>query len=58
MHPYEFARHPELTNKTLHERLFLRRTGGYMFEILQRLVHTYQGRICSAAEYVTSRFKG
>ena len=58
MHPYEFGKAPKLDRMTLYEKFFLRRTGGYMFGTLHRLLRTYEGGICTAAEYVSSHFKG
>ncbi|MBN1893437.1 polysaccharide deacetylase family protein [bacterium] len=57
-HPYEFGGTPLLNRMTLYERFFLRRTGRYMFGTLQRIIRSYGGRICTAAGYVSSHFKG
>lgn len=56
MHPYEFNEAPKLQNMSLRQRVFFRRTGAFMENILQRLLNKYRGRIVSAEYYVLKCF--
>jgi peptidoglycan/xylan/chitin deacetylase (PgdA/CDA1 family) len=58
-HPYEFTQPPRLTPYRLKERIFMRRTGEYMFGILERFLSQYQGRIMSIRDYAqTNQWPG
>lgn len=56
MHPYEFNPPPKLKSMSLQSRVFMRRTGPYMREVLDRLLRTYAGRIVTAEYYASHCF--
>jgi hypothetical protein len=56
MHPYEFNSAPRLKNMSLQTRVFMRRTGPYMREVLHRLLSEYAGRIVTAEYYASHCF--
>lgn len=57
LHPYEFNKPPRLENMSFQERIFWRRSGVFMEDILQRVLNKYRGRIISAEDYISKYFK-
>lgn len=57
IHPYELNTSPELENMTFYEKIFWRRTGSFMENIIKKLLKKYQGRIISGRDYVEKYFR-
>ena len=55
-HPYEFNTNQGFKRMHLRERVFLRRTGAYMKQVLGKVLTRYQGRVVTAGYYASHRF--